>query len=71
MMDEEHRHRCEARQLLAWRVQFGKQWLRDHLCAVESSRGAAARKRLEADISTQWALRNRGAHQDWRESVVA
>lgn len=63
---ETHRHRCEVRQLLRWRVERGREWLRTWLAGVERIRGKAALLRLEADIRTQWELGNRGARDDWR-----
>lgn len=68
---EEHRHRCEVRQLLAWRRQRGRTWLRDWLAGVEKIRGKAAKARLEADILAQWQRGNRGAAGDWRQPDVA
>lgn len=71
LIDEEHRHRCEVRQLIAWRVERGRYWLRDWLAGVEKIRGKAARARLEQDIAQQWSLGNRGKSGDWREQDVA
>ena len=67
MTQEEHRHRCEVRQLLAWRAERGRQWLRDWLAGIEKARGAAARKRLEDDIVQQWQRGNRGAAGQWQD----
>ena len=69
--DEQHRHRCEVRQLLAWRVQRGRVWLRDWLAGVEKVRGKAGRERLEADIVAQWNRGNRGKPGVWFEDDVA
>lgn len=68
---EEHRHRCEVRQLIAWRVKHGRIWLREHLAGIEKVRGKPARASLEADILQQWGLGNRGAWGDWRARDVA
>lgn len=70
-MDEERRHRCEVRQLIAWRVERGREWLRDYLAQVERVRGKPARQSLEADILAQWSLGNRGNRGDWRKPPVA
>jgi hypothetical protein len=63
---EEHRHRCEVRQVLAWRVQFGPEWVKDWLDGVGKKRGPAAADRLRNDCRTQWAAGNRGEPGDWR-----
>ena len=68
---ETFRHQCEVRQLLAWRVQRGREWLRSHLDAVEKVRGKDARARLEADILQQWTLGNRGEPRVWLAPDVA
>ena len=64
--DEQHRHRCEVRQLLRWRVQHGRDWVREWLQRVEQGRGAGAAERLQLDCSRQWQLGNRGGDGDWR-----
>ena len=66
MGDEEHRHRCEVRQVLAWRVQHGLEWVKEWLDGVAKKRGQAAADRLRADCRTQWAAGNRGEWSDWR-----
>lgn len=63
---ETHRHRCEVRQLLRWRVEHGREWLRQWLAGVERVRGKGTLQRLEADIRQQWERGNRGARDDWR-----
>jgi hypothetical protein len=63
---EDHRHRCEVRQVLAWRVQHGLEWVRQWLAGVDAKRGADAAARLRADCREQWAAGNRGAPGDWR-----
>lgn len=67
MTDDSHRHRCEVRQIIAWRVQRGRAWAQEHLAGVEKIRGKAERARLEAAIVEQWRLGNRGKPGDWRE----
>ncbi len=63
LSDEEHRHRCEVRFVLAWAV-------RDRLGArayLASVRKVSARAdRLEWDCEAQWMLGNRGERGDWR-----
>jgi hypothetical protein len=63
---EEHRHRAEVRQVLAWRVQHGLEWVRAWLDGVQQKRGADAAARLRSDCREQWQHGNRGAHGDWR-----
>ncbi|HOW49405.1 MAG TPA: hypothetical protein PLB26_17325 [Rubrivivax sp.] len=63
---EEHRHRCEVRAVLAWRVQHGQEWAQDWLDGVAARRGAAAAQRLREDCRAQWAKGNRGEPGDWR-----
>lgn len=72
-----NRHRCEVRQVLAWRIQRGLDWVRAWLDggtivngrptpSIEQARGVEAAKRLRDDCRTQWAAGNRGAPGDWR-----
>jgi hypothetical protein len=68
---EQHRHRCETRQLLAWRAQRGKEWLREFLSGIERKRGPAAADRLRYDIAEQWKLGSRGERGDWRQAEDA
>lgn len=74
---EQHRHRCEVRQVLRWRVERGLTWVRCWLDgyidsdgrrvpSVEQARGKAAGERLRADCREQWQRGNRGAADDWR-----
>lgn len=62
----QHRHRCEVRQLLLWRVQHGREWVREWLQRVERGRGAGAAERLRSDAALQWGRGNRGDRGDWR-----
>jgi hypothetical protein len=64
---EEHRHRCEAREWMRRRAGKDKEWLRDVLDEIERSRGKLASERLRRDIKDQWARGNRGAPADWRQ----
>jgi len=65
--EEQHRHRCEVRQLLRWRQERGLAWVRDWLAGVERKRGAEAAQRLRADGSEQWLRGNRGERGAWFE----
>lgn len=75
---EQHRHRCEVRQVLAWRVERGLQWVREWLDggvivngrptpSIEQVRGVEAAKRLRDDCRTQWARGSRGEPGVWKE----
>ena len=57
---EEHRHRCEVRQLLQWRLHRGSSWAKDYL------EKHPRRARIEPDVRVQWAAGNRGEPDDWR-----
>lgn len=61
--DEQHRHRCEVRQLLRWRVQHGRDWVREWLAAAARRRDT---QQLRSDATEQWARGSRGQHGDWR-----
>jgi hypothetical protein len=63
---DDDRHRCEVRQVLAWRVQHGLQWVREWLAGVGKARGEPAAKRLRDACREQWAAGNRGDPGDWR-----
>ena len=65
----EHRHRCEVRQLLRWRVRSGRDWVLVWLSGVAAKRGPAAAERLRDDAARQWEHGSRGADWDWREDV--
>jgi len=60
---EEHRHRCEVRQVLKWRVERGSAWVHAWLDGAEKKRPVA---RLRRDCAEQWAKGNQGAWGDWR-----
>lgn len=76
MDHEDHRHRCEVRQLLRWTVERGGSWVhawlygagtgRDRVRGVADFRGREAADRLRDDARAQWRLGNRGADGDWR-----
>jgi hypothetical protein len=60
---EEHRHRCEVRQVLKWRVERGSAWVHAWLERVEAKRPVS---RLRRDCAEQWSKGNRGEWGDWR-----
>lgn len=62
---EQERHRCEVRQVLAWRTVDRDSALR-YLSVVRQKRGHQAADQLEADCRREWALGNRGKKGDWR-----
>ena len=59
-MAELERHRREVKHLLGIRAGRGRPVAQDYLERVETARGPAARQKLEADATQQWALGNRG-----------
>ncbi len=61
----EHRHRCEVRQVLLWRVEDRGKAM-DYLAMVRQKRGDQVADRLEKDCRIQWELGNRGKWGDWR-----
>ena len=63
---DQHRHRCEVRQLLLWRAQHGREWVREWLSGVERRRGPDAAQRMRSDAALQWGRGNRGESCDWR-----
>ena len=76
MADEQHRHRCEVRQVLAWRAQHGGEWVnrwlyghqpdgRRRVKGVVDYRGRDAVDALVADCRAQWAAGNRGEAGAW------
>ena len=62
---EEHRHRCEVRQVLAWRTEDRGKAM-DYLAMVRQKRGDQAADKLEKDCRDQWERGNRGKWGDWR-----
>jgi len=62
---ETERHRCEVRQVLAWRTADRDSALR-YLSVVRRKRGHEVADQLEADCKQQWGLGNRGKKGDWR-----
>lgn len=62
---EQERHRCEVRQVLAWRTADRDSALK-YLSVVRQKRGHEVADKLEADCRNEWALGNRGKKGDWR-----
>ena len=63
---EQHRHRCEVRAVLRWRVTEGSDWVKAWLDDLPAWRSKAAAEQLRADVLEQWRLGNRGEPGDWR-----
>lgn len=63
---EDHRHRCEVRQVLRWRAENRDKAV-SYLQLVRQKRDEAAANKLEKDTREQWAKGNRGIKGDWRE----
>ena len=59
--EEVLRHRCEVRQVLAWRTEDRGKAM-DYLARVKGDR----RDQLEKDCRDQWERGNRGKWGDWR-----
>lgn len=80
---EEHRHRCEVRQILRWRLELGRTFVHEFINGqkdnrggivkkgVRQQRGDAAADRLLADCAQQWSLGNDGADGKWLEPEAA
>jgi hypothetical protein len=62
---EQERHRCEVRQVLAWRTADRDSALK-YLSVVRKKRGDEVADQLEADCRREWSLGNRGKKGDWR-----
>ena len=63
---EQHRHRCEVRQVLKWRTQDRNKAI-EYLSIVLNKRGDRVAQLLEKDCREQWVLGNRGDEGDWHE----
>jgi len=50
---EQHRHRCEVRQVLKWRTQDRNKAI-EYLSIVRNKRGDRVAQMLEKDCKTQW-----------------
>jgi hypothetical protein len=62
---EDHRHRCEVRQVLKWRTQDRNKAI-EYLSIVRNKRGDRTAQLLEKDCKTQWTLGNRGEDSQWK-----
>ena len=62
---EQHRHRCEVRQVLKWRTQDRNKAI-EYLSIVRNKRGDRVAQLLEKDCRTQWTLGNRGLNGEWK-----
>ena len=63
LSDEEQRHRCEIRQLLAWRKEWGLQRFQRYL---QTAGFDSRRAKLREDIADQWSKGNRGEKGLWK-----
>jgi len=62
---EDHRHRCETRQVLRWRAEDRNKAIH-YLMKVRKARGDAAADKLAQDCKDQWAKGSKGIEGDWR-----
>lgn len=62
---EQHRHRCEVRQVLKWRTQDRNKAI-EYLSIVRNKRGDKVAQLLEKDCREQWKLGNRGLNGEWK-----
>ena len=62
---EQHRYRCEVRQVLKWRTQDRNKAI-EYLSIVRNKRGDRVAQLLEKDCKTQWTLGNRGEDSQWK-----
>ena len=60
---EEQRHRCEVRQLIKWRKEWGLQRFQRYL---QTSGFDSRRAKLREDIADQWSKGNRGEDGLWK-----
>ena len=61
---EQHRHRCEVRQVLKWRTQDRNKAI-EYLSIVIKKRGDRAAQLLEKDCKEQWQLGSKGEENVW------
>jgi hypothetical protein len=61
---EEHRWKCEVRQILKWRTQDRNKAI-EYLSIVRKKRGDRTAQLLEKDCREQWTLGNRGDEGLW------
>lgn len=62
---EQHRHRCEVRQVLKWRTQDRNKAI-EYLSIVRNKRGDRVAQLLEKDCREQWTQGNRGEYNEWK-----
>ena len=60
---EEQRHKCEVRQLLKWRKEWGLQRFQRYL---QTAGFDSRRAKLREDIADQWSKGNRGEDGLWK-----
>jgi len=61
---EEHRWKCEVRQVLKWRTQDRNKAI-EYLSIVRKKRGDRTAQLLEKDCREQWTLGSRGDDGVW------
>ena len=61
---EQHRHRCEVRQVLKWRTQDRNKAI-EYLSIVRNKRGDRTAQLLEKDCKEQWQLGSKGEEGVW------
>lgn len=61
---EQHRHRCEVRQILKWRTEDRNKAI-EYISIVRIKRGDRTAQLLEKDCREQWTKGNRGNEGDW------
>ena len=61
---EQHRHRCEVRQVLKWRTQDRNTAI-EYLSIVRIKRGDRTAQLLEKDCRDQWSKGSRGDEGIW------
>ena len=62
---EQHRHRCEVRQILEWRTEDRNKAI-EYLSIVCKKRGDRVAQLLEKDCKIQWTKGNRGLNGEWK-----
>lgn len=55
-----YRYRCAVRQILLWRVQWGKVQMEKYIAEHHFD------KQFLSDVNNQWMKGNRGMKGDWR-----
>ena len=62
---EQYRHECEVRAWIAYRLENGKEAMRERFQNIERKRGKKAAERLKKDFIEQWKAGNRGEFGLW------